>query len=162
MSAYKIGISKETTNGFGMLGEAVIAKVKNLEICCVEYNDFNFKFDLFHPEQGRIQSKIRSPIYGNWNARIGKNHNFDILYMLCTDKQAKNVKRIYIILEKEIHNITTVGITGNPRFGYSKYDKFRLNENDRKIFNDTYQSLLEHLKDKKKFTIEDIIKWLEV
>lgn len=166
MSGYKIGIGKYTNNGIGLIGEAVIAKVKKIKIYCTVHDNFNVKFDLLDTEQGRIQSKLRSPIWGNWStrvwsARIDRIHNFDILYFLCADERPKNIKRVYVILEEYIHDIRTVGIPENPKYGYSKYDKFRLSREEETIYNDVFCGLMSYLK-KDKFTINDIIKWLEM
>lgn len=161
MSAYRIGIGKYTNNGFGILGEATIAKEKKLEICCLHNDNFNFKFDLLDPVQGRIQSKIRTPIYGNWSARIDNIHNFDVLYFLCANEQMENIIKVYVIPEEYIHDITTVGIRGNPIYG-SKYDQFRLDKSEEKKYNDAFRSLIDHIRDKHKFTAKDIIKWLEI
>ena len=61
------GISKDSTLGKGIIGEAIVAKVLELEMCNKKANNFNYKFDLFkHDKYGNIQVKIASSYLNQW------------------------------------------------------------------------------------------------
>jgi hypothetical protein len=154
-----LGIDSET--GKGLIGEAIIAKVRKLEIVAIKSNNFRSKFDLSVDEEYRnIQVKIAAPQYGDWYASIGKDHSFDTLFGLCMDKSMKNVKRTYIIPVLELLGVSTISFRKcpHPSVG-SKWEKFRIDE---KPYNDVCQSLMLYLKGKKCFGVDDVSKWLEM
>ncbi len=152
-------ISNTATSYMGILGEAVIAKVRKLKVHSIETNNFCLKLDLsLDREYDIIQSKLRTPycgeIYKDWKVSFGTEHHFNTLFVLCVSKDRRNIERVYAILEKELYGLNGISLTRS----YSKYDKFRIDE---KPYNDAYHNLMEFLKDKKYFGIEDIKKWLE-
>ena len=153
----QLAVNSET--GKGLIGEAVIAKVRKLEIISIKLNNFKSKFDLTRDvEHGMIQSKLRQLYYGDWITYIGTEHIFDTLFYICISKDMKDIERIYIIPQTELYGIQTVKIIRNPSSSkILKWDKYNV---DPKPYNDAYHSLMEFLKDKKYFGIEDIKKWL--
>mgnify|MGYP003394172791 CR=1 FL=1 len=71
-------LNKDSETGKGLIGEAVIAKVRCLDIITIKLDKFNSKFDLSHDQEYyMIQSKIRRPYYGEWSIAFGMEHNFD-------------------------------------------------------------------------------------
>ena len=150
---------KNSEKGKGLIGELCIAKVRKLEILCIEMDNFNYKFDLSYDlEYGMIQSKFKAPYYGDWGMGFGMEHDFDTLFALCTDKGMSNIKRVYAIPEKDIYAIQSIYLSSNPHPSIGcKYDKFRI---DPSPYNGAYQSLMLYLKDKKFVNIEYVKRWL--
>lgn len=82
----------------GLIGEAVIAKVRNIEVISIKSDNFRTRFDLsLDPEYGIIQSKLRSPYYGDWLVSIDRDQYFDTLFALCMDNGMTNIKKIYAV-----------------------------------------------------------------
>lgn len=154
-------LSINDNNAFGLIGEAIIAKVRNLEVVSIKLDKFNTTFDLSNdPEFGIIEAKIRnlqksigSRIYEFWVLHID-NYYFDHLLILCVRYNKKNIERTYVIPRKDI-STTSISIFMNDL----KWKKFRIDE---KPYNDAYQSLMSFLSDKKYFGIEDIKKWMRL
>lgn len=143
------------TQSIGLFGEASIAKVRKLKILSIELDNLKCKFDLSpDSEYGIIQSKFRSPNYGDFGVNFGIEHNFDTLFVLCSDKCMKNIEKVYAIPESELQGIQGTTIVKN----FSKYEKFRI---DGTSYNDAYHSLLLFLNGRKYIGIEDIKKWLD-
>lgn len=152
-------IGKYKTQGKGIIGEAVIAKVRKLDIISIQMDNFRFKFDLSIDQQyKRIQAKFRIPLYGECNVVFGDDHNFDTLFVLYTSKGMKDIERVYAIPEKELYDKKGIRIVNNDSIRGSKWENFRV---DNEPYNAVYHSLMEFIKDKKYFGIEDIKKWLE-
>lgn len=150
-------VNIEDESGKGLIGEAVIAKVRGLEIVAIKLDNFRSKFDLtVDVKYGHIQSKLKLPYYGDWYISFGMEHNFHTLLVLCIDKYMKNIERIYVIPEEELYGIKTLRILENNN---SKWEKFRIDE---KSYNNAFHSLMSYLKHKISFGIEDIKGWLDV
>ena len=150
----------EDNNAKGIIGEAVVAKVRNLEILSIKTDNFNYKFDLSYDRQyGIFQVKFRILLdkWNKWNIRTEISQNYDSLIALCVYKE--NIDRVYIVPKKELHGLTDLAIYKNPSRGVQWYENFLVDE---KPYNDAYHNLMEFLKDKKYFGIEDIKKWLEI
>lgn len=148
-------------SGKGLIGEATIAKVRKLDVISIMLDHFGSKFDLsLDPEFGNIQSKLRNSRYGNYDVYFGMLHDFDTLFVICINEDTDNIESICVIPEDELYGITNITIYNNPKYG-SKWDKYTLNKDNIKPYNDTYVSLMELLKDRKYFGIEDIKKWLD-
>lgn len=161
LSNHKIGSLRiESETGKGLIGEAVIAKVRGLEIVAIKQDNFRAKLDLsFDNEYHNIQVKTSTPHYGDLYASLGKDYNFDTLFGLCIDKNMKNIVRVYAIAEEELHGIQNISFRRSPHPSIgSKWERFRIDE---KSYNDTYQNLMLYLKGDKYFGIEDINKWLK-
>lgn len=138
----------------GLIGEALIAKVRNLEVISIKLDNFRTRFDLsLDSEYDIIQSRLRSPYYGDWLVSIDREQYFDTLFALCMSNGMTDIKEIYAIPQKELRNTTATRICRN-----SKWKKFRISE---KQYNDAYHSLMSYLKNRKYFGMEDIKKWLE-
>lgn len=129
-------LGSKTKTGKGFIGEQIVAKVRKLKNCCIETDIFNFKFDLSKdPEYGMIQVKLRVSCYGDWYIKFGIEHNFDTLFVLCMDKNMKNVERVYTIPEEELYGMKSLTIMGSEN---SKWEMFRIDE---KPYNEAYQNM---------------------
>lgn len=162
MTKSRIGeLYKYNGLGIGLIGEAVIAKIRGLDIISIKTDKFNAKFDFSRdPKYGIIQAKIRnmqeslgSQIYEFWTLHIS-NYDFDYLFVLCISFDMKNIERLYIIPRNEI-GIMSISIYRND----SKWEKFRVDE---KLYDDMYQNLISFLGDKNRFGIEDIKEWMDL
>lgn len=158
------GILIDNSQGIGMIGEAIVAKVRKLEVLSIKMDNFSYKFDLSYDIEYRIiQVKTKSPYYGDYKIDIGMEHNFHNVFILCISKDKKNIDDVYIIPEDELYGIVNITIIGNPKLSIgSKWGIFKVNEEIKNIYNDTYHSLLLFLGDKKYFGIDDIKKWMEL
>lgn len=143
-------------HGKGLIGEAVVMKIRKIGNYNVYVNNFCAGFDLFNDlEYGRIQVKTKVPFYGNWSSYFGIEHDFDTLIFLCMSEDRKSIERVYIIPERDLSCITGVNIVPNED---SKWGKFRLK--DVCIYNNMYHSLLSFFGDRRFFDFRDIEKWL--
>ncbi len=142
------GISYHCDAWKGLIGEAVIAKVRGLEIICIISDNFNSRYDLSNTLYNRIQAKFRMPYYGDWPIEFGIEHNFDVL---CISKDMKHVDRTYAIPEKELSGKHMLKIVKNKK----RWEDFRIDE---KPYDDMFYSIMEFLKDRKYFGIDDVKK----
>jgi len=135
MTKSRIGdLSIRDNKGKGLIGEAVIAKVRGLKILGIETGNINYEFDLsIDKEYGTIQSKLRMPRYGDWEVHLEK-HNFDVLFISCVDKNMENIVRNYAVHKNELKGLTGITIPGNPLPSRgSKWEKFRIEEKPTEI-----------------------------
>jgi len=145
--------------GKGLIGEAVIAKVRSLKVVSIESDNFNHIFDLSpDPEYGIIQSKLCTPHFWDWYPSFGREHNFDTLCTLCASIHMIDIDEVYMIAEHELYGLANIRI----HHGNCKWKRFRVDGKTKNIYNDTYHSLLSFLGDKKYFGIDDIKKWMEL
>lgn len=146
----------------GIIGEAVVAKVRRLEILSVNMDSLRYLYDLSKDrEYGIFQVKFRIFLErrNKWNIRTEISQNYDNLIILCADKEMNNIERVYIIPKKELYGMAYFTVYKNPSRGVQWYEKFRINDIDK--YDKVYHNLIGYLKDKKYFGIEDIKKWLE-
>lgn len=150
---------KNSEKGKGLIGEVIIAKVRKLEVLCIEMDNFNYKFDLSYDiEYGMIQSKFKAPYYGDWDIGFGMEHDFNTLFAICANKDLSCIGRVYAIPDIELYGIHSIYLAGNPHPSIGcKYDKFKI---DPKPYNYAYQNLMLYLQDKKFINVNDIKKWL--
>jgi len=155
-------IDKYDNKGKGLIHEFVVMKIRKVKNYNIESNNFNSKYDLLpDPEYGLIQVKGPKLRYGGWKTKFGREHNFDVLLILCKSKDEKDIERVYIIHKSELYGITSLEIPKNPRPSIgSKWERFKLEDLDIKMYNDVYQDLMIHLKDKRYFSIKDLEEWL--
>ena len=162
VAAHRINnLSIRTNCGKGFIGEAVVAKIRKLEILAIKMDNFHpLGFDLSPDiKYNRIQVKLASLIEGYWTIRFGMEHEFDNIFVLCTDKDTNIIKRVCIIPEDELYGIGGIRLPKDPCiYRGSKYDKFIIDE---KLYNNTFCSLMSYLGNRRYFGIEDIKKWLE-
>jgi hypothetical protein len=133
------GISKESTTGKGIIGEAIVSKVLGIEMCSKKVNNFNYKFDLFQSDKyGNIQVKIAGPYFNQWkyDLRHGSPCNCDTVILLCMDEKWENVARVYIIPSENIETLELSIYLGTQRV--SKWDEFQV---DKKPYNYAYHNL---------------------
>lgn len=157
-------IDIESSKGEGLIIEAVVAKVRHLRNYNIESDNYNMIFDLFiDPEYGRPEVKGPSLIGGEWNIVLGMEHNFDNIWIVCMDKNRKNVKRVYIIPESELYGETCIHIYEDfsKTLRISKFEWVEEYRVDEKPYDDAYHNLMSYLKYMKYFGIRDIKKWLE-
>jgi hypothetical protein len=132
-------LEKSSSIGKGFIGEMIIARTLNFFNCNLELDNFGYCVDLYDPVlYKKIQVKTREPYYGSYTIHFGIEHNFYTLFILCMDKDSKNVTRVYIIPESELYGITTVTIYDKTIRGISKWEKFRVDE---KSYNEMYHSM---------------------
>jgi hypothetical protein len=154
----ELSISSE--KGKGLLGEAVVARVRKLDVLCTKFDNFNYIYDLsIDPEYGVIQVKARRDTYGAWYVSHFNNLDFDNFLLLCMDRLWVNVIKVYVIpLEEIIHRNQSVSIYDNPSRTVW-YEHFEIDE---KPYNKSYHSLVTYLGNRKYFGFRDIENWLIV
>lgn len=145
-------IDIDSTRGKGLIGEAINAKIRKLKILSIELDNYSYIIDLSKDhEYNIIQTKFRTFNGKDWNVTFGIEHN---LFVLCLDKEMKNIVRVYAIPENELFGIQSTDIAEYD----SKWGKFRIDE---KPYNDAYHNFLLFINGRKYFSIEDIKMWLE-
>lgn len=165
MRKCRVGASISTDTSKGIITEAVIAKVRHLNVVCIEENNLGRRLDLSRdPEYGIIQVKGRKLRYDKNNGYVwgfdsdGVKYS-DTTFIFCMDESWKNVERIYAIPSDKIACFTGFAIYKNPLKG-DKYREFIIKDIIEYV--DTYRDLLSYLENKKNFTIKDIKEWLEL
>lgn len=161
ISNWRIGeLGIYVKNGKGLIGEAIIAKVRNLEIIAIKMDGLRNKIDFsYDDEYGIIQGKVRTFKNGKWNVGNYVNEEiFDYIFLICMDEYWKNIERVYAIPRIELIDRTGFAIVKNPSRP-TWYYGYRIDE---KHYNDVYHDFIRYLGDKKYFGIEDIKKWLEM
>lgn len=114
-----------TDNDKSMIGENIATDALGAINCNLEFDDYNFPFDLRHEEKGRINVKIRTMnCLRRWNFDTDGKENCDVFVLLCMDNNIpwRNIYYVYII---PVHNIDARGITivDNPN---SRWERFRV------------------------------------
>ena len=157
LSNLRVGqLAIHSKRGKGLIAEAVIAKIRKLEIIGIKSDNFNSKIDLsFDLEYGIIQVKSRISYYGDWMVRYDLEE-FDTLFVLCLNKDGRDIERMYAVPERLLYGTISLTIMGSCN---SKYEKYRIDE---RPYNDVYHNLMEYLRGREYFGIEDIIKWLSL
>lgn len=163
----QLDIYSET--GEGLIIEAIVAKVRKLKVLSIELDNFVYKSDISNDLEYGI-SEIKGPKLdnnGRWVAKIGSEHNFDTLFVVCMDRNRNYIDRIYIVPESELYGYTYIEIyedwSGVLRMEGSKFEwieEFRINDEIRDIYNDCYHNLMFYLKDRETFGIDNIKDWL--
>ena len=154
------GLSIDVNQGIGLIGEAIVGKIRKLKVISIISDNFKLKFDLsVDPEFGIIQVKTRRLITDKWQVSF-ENFNFDHIILICID--GKNIERIYVFPKKEMIKRRCIAIYKNPSRS-TWYDNskngYRLDE---KLYKESYQSIMSFLGDKKHFGAEDIKKWMSL
>ncbi len=143
--------------GKGLIGEAVVVSITDSSNMNIDMNNFRWPYDLEHIHHKRINVKGYVPYHDMWIYDTDGKENFDTYFLLGYDENRKNIESMHIIPNKDwVYNLVKITIVRNSS-RVSKYDQFKINP---KPYNDAYHSLMEFLKDKKYFGIEDIKKWL--
>jgi hypothetical protein len=155
------GLSIDINQGIGLIGEAIVGKIRKLKVISIISDNFKLKCDLSaDPEFGIIQVKTRRLIEARWQVSQFENLNFDHVILICI--YGKNIERIYIFPKNEAIKRRSLTIYKNPSRG-TWYDNpkngYRVDE---KLYNESYQSLMSFLGDRKYFGIEDIKKWMKL
>lgn len=152
------GFDKNDSRDKFIIGESVICKVLDIDNINIIENNFNMHIDTHHEYYRDIDVKIDSPTEdGKWKFHTRRKWDCDHYFCLGTDENWKNIEAALIIPNGGwVTDISSINISRYPK-NSSKYDQFRV---DARIYNDAYQGLMEFLKEKRFFTIEDIKKWL--
>lgn len=131
-------LSKYSNIGKGFIGEQIIVNTRGLKNCNIELDNFHSKFDLsVDLEYGNIQVKTASLSYGIWS--VSHIHGiFDTLFLICMDKNWKNVERVYVVPISEFYDRTHIAIVKNPLRYFQWYEKYRVDE---KPYNETYHDM---------------------
>lgn len=134
------GIDKDSTFGKGFRGEQLFCKIREDENCNIKLDHFTSKVDVFDKEYGKVQVKTVSLSleHGKWKAN-DINKSCDTVVIICMDYDFKIVLRVYIVPRKHIQG-NNVTITENPS-RESKWETFRLKENEENVYNDTYHNM---------------------
>lgn len=131
-----------TENEKGRIGEDIVAETLNLENQNIISDNYTAPFDLVDSHGIRFQIKISTfdNVNRNWDFTIGYEHKFDILIILCMDKERpwKDVKRVYVIPEKcnELYGKRYISIFEGIE---SKWERYRVDEEP---YNDAYHRLI--------------------
>lgn len=140
-----------------LLGECVVCKTIGVKNRNFGEDNFRSYSDTYrHPVYGEIDVKTLSLIEGRWKASFGGSE-FDTAVILCMDKNWKSIERMYIIYYDYIDGRTGITFYKNTRFLISKWEKFRVKEEES---NNNYQNLLLYLKDREPFSLEDLKCWM--
>lgn len=163
MGKCRTNISIYSDTGKGIIIEAIIAKVRNIRIVCIEERNLDTKFDLSSDfEYGIIQAKGRRLMHDRLNGDLWgfDTHGIEICdtaFLFCMDDTWKCVERIYVIPSEYIVHVTGVTIYKSPSRG-DKYEEYRMK--DIKLYTDAYRDLILYFQDKKHFNLDGIKRWL--
>lgn len=159
------GLSKDSENGKSLIDEAVIAKILGIVILNIKMDNFKWSIDMEHMKYGKIDVKGSTLQYYHigyseserWEFSIRRKIDCDTNFLLGYDNKRENILQMLIIPNEYIFEKENITIVNNA-FRTSKYDRFIIN--DISQYNDVYKNLILYLKDKERFGIEDIKKWL--
>lgn len=142
-----------------IIGEAFIVKTLGIDNLNIKMNNFRYYIDAIDNKYGRIDIKIKTLIPGKWwNFDLGTDRDYETNILVCMDQYYpwRSVQKIYIIPNIDIIDSLYIYITG---FGQSIYDSYKV---DPTIYNDMFCNLMEFLKYRRYFGIEDIKRWLDI
>lgn len=152
------------SHGKGIIGAQTVANTLGIDDFSITIDNFCYYVDLSNnnPLYGYVEVKTMSlnVLHKQWGSGKIKHKNFDTLFLVCVDQYEpwRNILEIYAIPKKVVGNRKTITI----RKDLSKtawYLRYRIDE---KPYNEIFHSLMEFLKDKKYFGINDIKRWLEI
>lgn len=155
-------IDKSKAQGMVIITQAVVAKVLRINDLNIENDNFGWHVDMKNDIYGNIDVKysclayiiIGTLKYELWKFKIGRNINCCTCILLCLSKDWKDIDRVYII-PRDIIDVSILGIYPNN----SKYAKFIV---DNTPFDNAYHDIMLYLKDKIYFSIEDIMRWMNL
>lgn len=158
-------LDKDSSTGKAIISQAVVCNVLGVEDLNIEMDNFRWAIDLENEKYGKIDVKgpslsaiTRGPsIHYYWRVDTNRKIDCDTYIILGFTFDRKYIEYVWIIPNDEnMYNVPNIKIWRTIR-NVSKYEHFKI---DPKPYNDAYHSLMEFLKDKKYFGIEDIKKWL--
>lgn len=161
----------DSETGRSIIDQAVVVKTIGGKDVNIEMDKFDYLIDIKQENYGAIDVKgaalksqtcldVRGDtlIYYKWIFPTRRKIDCDTYICLGYDSERKNIEMSWIIPnEGWVRNLSNIDIY--KTFRKSKYDQFKV---DPKPYNDTYHNLMEFLKDRKYFGIEDIKKWLSI
>lgn len=159
-------LDKDSSTGKAIISQAVVCKVLGAEDLNIKMDNFRWYIDLENEKYKKIDVKGPSLsvftrnqfIYYYWRIDTNRKLDCDTYIILGFTFNRKNITYVWIIPNDEnMYNVSNIKIWRTIR-KISKYEQFKV---DPKAYNDAYHSLMEFLKDKKYFGIEDIKKWLK-
>lgn len=136
-------LDRYSSFGKEIIGQWIIGKTLGLKDLNLENDNFHERIDLSrHHLYLDIDVKTASYNRINMQWRINRvNINkFDTLMAVCMDMHElwKDVKKIFIIPFEVIGGIKSITFIISPSLGFSKWEKFRVDE---KPYNDTYHGV---------------------
>lgn len=151
------------TYGKGIIGAQTVAKTLGVDDYSIIIDNFCYYVDLSkHREYGYIEVKTMSLsiLHKQWTSGNVRHPNFGTLFLVCMDQYEpwRNVLEIYAIPCDNVGNRRQITIRKDSS-KTSRYDKFRIDE---RPYNKTFHNLMDFLKGKEYFGIEDIKKWLKL
>ena len=135
-------LSKNSTKGKSFRTEQAILKTLGLENCNIEKNNFSYKCDGNSDDFGMIQIKSSALEFGDgfkyyeWKFDKIKLENCNTVFLVCMDKNYKNILRVYKISSEHIH-IEYIRINPHTEIKWN-WNDFRIDE---KPYNDTYHNM---------------------
>jgi len=157
-------LDRSSESGKSIIDQAVVSKVLKIEDLNIKMNNFEWYIDMENDMYKKIDTKgsclriIRAGLlkYYIWSFHTYKKIDINTFICIGYDRNRNNIDFVWVIPnDREL--ITSESINITKGYSGSKYGKFKV---DAKPYNDAYHSLMEFLKDKKYFGIEDIKKWL--
>jgi hypothetical protein len=154
-----VGINSD--KGMYIISQAVVAKTLGIEDLNIKNDNFQFYIDMEHPIYKKIDVKCSSVWHrrgiGMWTYAVNRKIDCDTYFLLGFSPDNKGIEDIRIVPNEDwISDLVTITISRNS-LKTSKYDQFIT---DSSPYNDTYQSLILYIGDRKYFGIGGIKNWL--
>lgn len=160
-------LDRNSNTGKSIIDQAVTAKILGTEDLNIKMNNLGYYIDIEHEKHGNIDVKSSSLVtirkrtvkalvkYYAWRFHTYRKIDVDTFICIGYDRYRKCIERVWIIPREMVYS-DSIYI---PRDSISRYDKFSI---DPILYNDTYHNLMEYLKYKKYFGIEDINEWFNL
>jgi len=151
------------TYGKGIIGAQTVANTLGVDDYSIIIDNFCYYVDLSkHSEYGYVEVKTMSlnVLHRQWVSGKIRHSNFDTLFLICMDQYEpwRNILEVYAIPRKNVGERIQITIRKDSS-KTAQYDRFRI---DKEPYNKTFHNLMEFLKCKEYFGIDDIKKWLEI
>lgn len=154
----------DSDSGKGFIVEAIVAKVRKLDVFCISQDNFKTEFDLsIDIEYGRPQVKGPSLIGRRWHTYIS-TYNFDHIWIVCMNRNRERVLRVYIIPELYLCDENSINIYEDwsklrQKSKFEWVERFRVNSEP---YDNMYKDFMKYISGKKFFGVEDIRKWMKI
>lgn len=153
-------IDKDSEFGKAIISQASVAKVLGIKDLNILMNNYGYYIDMYHEKYKKTNVKFSILNKENkWELSLGVNRDYDTVFLLGSIN-GEGIDYIWIIPNVDMIDILGTTILRSS-LGHSKYDKYRIEDSEVISYDNVYRKILLNLKDKKKFSIEDIKKWLE-
>lgn len=161
-------LDRDSESGKSLIDQAITSNVLKIEDLNIKMNNFGYYIDMRHKKYGKIDVKGSSPRTiraGLYKYHVYEFHTYgkigiDTFICIGYDKNRKSVKYVWIVPNDEwVSDRDRITISDSE--DSKSFILLREFLVDSKPYNDAYYSLMEFLKDKKYFGVEDLKKWLE-